>query len=79
MAARLEWKDRHAFGGYLFLGGWQLGAFWRESKKGKREFHYELQNSECTHGGPYESADDAAQDLEAEVRRLLRESGVVVE
>lgn len=79
MVARLEWRNRNAFGGYLSLGGWTLGAVWREASGGGRAFRYELQDIDEHSGGPYEAADDAFQDCEAEVRRLLKEAGVELE
>lgn len=76
----LKWKDRNWSGGRLMLGGWQLAQVWREgaATAATDQFHYELQNEDCTHGGPYESGDDAFQDCESEVRRLLKEAGVEV-
>jgi hypothetical protein len=80
MAATLTWKERIWSGGRLMLGGWQVAAVWREgaAAAGAGEFHYELQNEDCTHGGPYQDGEDAFQDCESEVRRLLRDAGVTL-
>jgi hypothetical protein len=81
MAARLEWKNKTAFGGDLMLGGWPMASVWSERGRGGvfKGARWEIPNLDCTSGGPYESAADAFTDCESEVRRLLKEAGCEVE
>lgn len=80
MAANLEWKNRNEFGGRLYLGGWMLGEAFRVSGRITigRVFRYALVDDACTESNSYQSAEDCMQDLETEVRRLLKEAGVVL-
>lgn len=70
MAAKLEWN-----GGWLMLGGWRLG----EVESGGSAWtpivtRWPAKTDE--HLTPREDEADARQDLESEVRRLLKEAGV---
>lgn len=82
MAAKLEWVERHAFCAQMFLGPWMLGEVFRrgwEKRGAPITFHYSLTDRSATDGGIYETFDDARQDAESEVRRLLKDAGVVLE
>jgi hypothetical protein len=73
VAANLEWD-----GDELMLGGkdgWTLGAVRREGVL----FRAVLNRSDVDTREKHEDRGDAAQDLVAEVRRLLKEAGVEVE
>lgn len=73
MAATLKWD-----GDELMLGGkdgWTLGAVRSEGGL----FRAVLNRSDVSTRERYEDKGDAAQDLETEVRRLLRAAGVDVE
>lgn len=73
MAARLEWH-----GDELKLGGrrgWTLGAV----RKKERGMWFAVPNRDAETRTGYERVTDAMQDLESEVRRLLKEAGVVLE
>jgi hypothetical protein len=73
MAAKLTWDgDRFMLGG---KGGWTLGAVRSEGGL----FRAVLNRSDVATRERYEDRGDAAQDLEAEVRRLLRDAGVDVQ
>ena len=72
MAAKLEWND-----GELLLGGkygWVLGAVRRHGRK----YSAVMNRNDVETREEYEEYEDAAQDLESEVRRLLREAGVLL-
>jgi hypothetical protein len=69
MAAKLEW-----FGDSLRLGGedgWTLGALREESGMWRG-----VLNRMAERMTGHEEKEDARQDLESEVRRLLKEAGV---
>lgn len=74
MAEKLVWRDGEIWVG-LYLGGWRLAAVWRVAPKTWDAVNF---------GGPnnldevWETKEDAMQDVEREVRRLLREAGVEV-
>lgn len=72
MAARLEWDgERLMLGG---AAGWTLGAVRKEGKRWRA-----VLNRMAGAAPSYESITDAMQDLESEVRRLMRDAGVEVE
>lgn len=68
MAVSLEWRDDE-----LVLGKWTLARIGLVRGLG---WMYGIPDAENGLHGPYEEPADAQQDCEAEVRRLLRESGV---
>lgn len=73
MAAKLEWD-----GDELMLGGkdgWTLGAVRQQGAL----FRAVLNRSDVATREEYEDRGDAAQDLDSEVRRLLKDAGVEVE
>lgn len=73
MAAKLEWD-----GDELMLGGkdgWTLGAVRREGPL----FRAVVNRSDVRTRDRYEDRGDAAQDLDSEVRRLLKDAGVEAE
>lgn len=73
MSARLAWD-----GDELMLGGkdgWALGAVRSEGGL----FRAVLNRSDVATRKRYKDRGDAAQDLEAEVRRLLKDAGADVE
>lgn len=70
MAAKLEWK-----GDELRLGPWTLARICQVLNLG---WHYAIPDAENGLHGPYEEPGDARQDAESEVRRLLRDAGVVL-
>lgn len=80
MAAKLEWKEQHAFGARLMLGGWMLAETYRlGGKRGTAHvFKFSLTDTAVTESQPYESLADCMADCESEVRRLLKEAGVEV-
>lgn len=72
MAARLTWKGRHLWlaeerttGSVFKRNGWRWSLDKRTGPRAMSE--------------PYEAEADARQDLESEVRRLLKEAGCEVE
>jgi len=71
MATKLEWHgERLTLGG---IEGWTLGAVRKEGKRWRA-----VLNRMAGAAPSYESITDAMQDLESEVRRLLKEVGVEV-
>lgn len=72
MAARLTWDgERLLLGGFE---GWTLGAVRREGKRWRA-----VLNRMADRAQEYEHIADAMQDLESEVRRLLKEVGCEVD
>lgn len=73
MAARLEWV-----GAFLKIGPFALAEVAPDDNQQHR-FRLNIKGAKGIASDPYESILDCMQDCEAEVRRLLREAGVVVE
>lgn len=71
MAAKLEWD-----GDELKLGRWTLARVGKVLSLG---WMYGIPDAESGLHGPYEEPADAQQDAESEVRRLLKDAGIVVE
>lgn len=68
MTAKLAWRS-----GDLWLGRmWVAGIEWRAADG----YRYKIPHRPDSE--PYQSAADARQDAESEVRRLLKEAGVVL-
>lgn len=71
MAAKLEWVGYN-----LYLGEWRLAEV---RTLGPKRFRFRAPCDALGDGKrEYESAQDAFQDCESEVRRLLKEAGVEV-
>lgn len=72
MAARLEWKGHN-----LYLGEWRVAEV---RTLGPKWFRFRAPCDTLVEGKQdYETAADAFQDCESEVRRLLKDAGVGVE
>jgi hypothetical protein len=75
MALKVEWKNRTAFSGTIVFAGFALADVHRDAAG---LVHYQIHDSDVHSGGPYEDPEDAFQDCESEVRRLLKEAGCEV-
>lgn len=74
MAVKLEWKNRTAFTGTVVVAGFALADVFRDEAFGL--VYYQIHDADVHSGGPYEDPEDAFQDAESEVRRLLKTAGV---
>lgn len=72
MAAKLVWRDES-----LMLGPWCLARVWYATKDVVAQI--DATGDFGVDNERWESKEDAMQDVEREVRRLLREAGAEVE